>query len=78
MLSQGQGRQKRRGPSQRMYGGADIVSESGQGERCRARAASDGLRAFHYYDGPSRFGEDDCGGEPVGSGTDDYRVIRVT
>ena len=61
-----------------MNSGADVVSESGQGERRRARATSDGLRALHYYDGPSRFGEDDCGGEPVRSGTDDYRVIRVT
>jgi hypothetical protein len=57
-----------------MHGGTDVVAEAGQRQLGRARAAANRLLRFEDQYRPAGLGERDCGGEPVGPGSDDDRV----
>jgi hypothetical protein len=76
MFRQRQRFEKRRHDAHRMDGRADVVFETGQRQLLGARAAADGFLCFEHEDVESGPGQDDGGGEAVGSGADDASILH--
>jgi hypothetical protein len=70
VLFQRQRAEKWRGHTERVNGGANVMSEPGQGELCGAGPSASGVCAFDYQNPSPRLTETHCGGQPVGPGTD--------
>ena len=67
----------RGGSAQRMDGRADVVDEAGQGQRRRPAATAHlGARLQHQHAAPGS-GQGDGGGQAVGPGADDERVVAA-
>ena len=68
--------EERRGNTERMEGGADIVAEAGQGQFLGTGSAAERLAGFEYHDAVSVLGHHHSCRETVGSRPDNYGVVR--
>ncbi len=72
-----EGAQEGRDRGEGVDGGADVVTEPRQGQRLGAAAAPDPVRGLDDVDGPAPLRQRDRGGQTVGSGPDDHRVMAA-